>query len=103
TDATQFTIDCGAGGVLEKNPGLQSKKTGSGVAGERFQRKLSAVATFTESVSSIWKTNDFSDSLSNFTTGITTTVSGKIELKVEFIDSYKNRPPNPTVKKNDTA
>ena len=103
TDATQFTLDGGGGGVLEKNPGLSSKKSGSVTADERFQRKLSSVATFTESLSGISKTNDFSDSLSTFTTGVTTTVSGNIQLKVEFIDTYKNKPPNSTVKKNDTA
>jgi hypothetical protein len=36
-------------------------------------------------------------------TGITTIVSGKIQLKLEFVDSYKNKPPNSIVKKNDTA
>jgi putative salt-induced outer membrane protein len=103
TDATQFVIDGGAGGVLEKNPGSNARKTGALSAGERFERKLSNAATFTESLASIWKTNDFNDSLTNFAIGITTTVSGRIQLKVEFIDSYKNKPPNAAVKKNDTA
>jgi hypothetical protein len=57
----------------------------------------------TESLSSIWKTKDFDDSLTNFSAGITTSVVGKIQLKVEFIDSYKNKPPKVEVKKNDTA
>lgn len=103
TDATQFTVDGGPGAVLEKNPGIESHKSGSIVAGQRFQQKLSSTAVFTEFVSSIWKTNDFGDSLTNFTAGLTTTVSGKLQLKLEFIDSYKNKPPNPGVKKNDTA
>ncbi len=103
TDATLFILDGGGGGVLEKNPGINAGKSGSVTGDERFQRKLSSAATFTESLSAISKTNDFSDYLSNFTTGITTTVAGNVQLKVEFIDSYKNRPPNAGVKKNDTA
>jgi putative salt-induced outer membrane protein len=103
TDATQFILDGGGGGVLEKNPGLNSKKSGSVTGDERFQRKLSSVATFTEGLSAISKTNDFGDYLSTFTTGITTTISGNIQLKLEFVDSYKNKPPNVGVKKNDTA
>ena len=103
TDATQFIVNGGAGGVLEKNPGIQSKKSGAVTSGEQFQQKLSSTAAFTESLASIWKTNDFGDSLTNFSTGITTSVSGKIQLKLEFVDSYKNEPPNPKVKKNDTA
>jgi hypothetical protein len=30
-------------------------------------------------------------------------VAGKLELKFEFLDSYKNKPASVTVKKNDTA
>ena len=43
------------------------------------------------------------DSLTNFSVGLATTLVGNLQLKVEFIDSYKNRPANPTLKKNDTA
>ena len=103
TDATQFIVDGGAGGVLEKNPGIDAKKSGSVTTGERFQQKLSGTAAFTESLSTIWKTDDFSDSLTNFSTGLTTTVVGKLQLKLEFIDSFKNKPPRIGVKKNDTA
>jgi len=102
-DATQFIVDGGAGGVLEKNPGIASKKSGSLTAGQHFQQKLSSTATFTEALSSIWKTDDFGDSLTNFSLGATTTVVGKLQLKLEFIDSYKNKPASILVKKNDTA
>ena len=103
TDSTQIIVDGGAGGVLEKNPGIESSKSGSLTSGERFQQKLSSAATFTEGLSSIWKTKDFGDSLTNFSLGLTTTVTGNLQLKLEFIDSYKNKPPSITVKKNDTA
>src|SRR5215831_9143396 len=93
TDATQFILDGGGGGVLEKNPGLNSKKSGSVTGDERFQRKLSSVATYTESLSAISKTSDFGDYLGTFTTGITTTITGNIQLKLEFVDTYKIRPP----------
>ena len=103
SDSTQFQVDGGAGGVLERNPGIASKKTGSVTAGQRFTRKFSSTAAFTQSISSIWKTQDFSDSLTNFSAGLTTTVVGKLQLKLEFLDSYKNKPANPKLKKNDTA
>jgi putative salt-induced outer membrane protein len=103
TDRTQLTVDGGAGGVLEKNPGIPSSKSGSVTAGHHFQRKISSTAAVTEGLSSVWKTQDFGDSLSNFTAGLTTAVSGKLQLKLEFVDSYKNRPPTISIKKNDTA
>ena len=103
TDRTQLAVDGGAGGVLEKNPGIPSSKSGSLTAGHRFQRKISSTAALTEGLSSVWKTSDFGDSLTNFSAGLTTAVSGKLQLKLEFVDSYKNRPPTISIKKNDTA
>jgi putative salt-induced outer membrane protein YdiY len=103
TDSTQFTVDGGAGGVIEKNPGLRSSKSGSLSAGQRISHKLSSTATLAESLSTIWKTQDFADSLTNLSAGITTAVVGIIQLKVEFLDSYKNKPANALLKKNDTV
>jgi putative salt-induced outer membrane protein YdiY len=101
--STLLSIDGAAGGLLEKNPGRESSKTGSLTTGQRFQQKLSTSATFTESLSTIWKTSDFGDSLTNFSVGATTTLVGNLELKLEFIDSYKNKPAKASLKKNDTA
>src|SRR5262245_44284103 len=103
TDSTLLIVDGGGGFVLEKNPGIQSDGSGSLTSGERFKQKLSATTAFTEGLSTIWKTDEFSDSVTNFSTGLTTTVVGNIQLKLEFIDSYKNKPPKLGVKKNDTA
>lgn len=103
TDSIQFILDGGGGGVLEKDPGIASKKSGSVTAGQRFNYKLSDAATITQSLSSVWKTNDFADSLTNFSAAMTTTLVGNLQLKVEFLDNYKNKPANPTLKKNDTA
>jgi putative salt-induced outer membrane protein len=103
TDLTQFNIDGGTGAVIEKNPGKGASRTGNLSVGERFQRKLTTSATLTEKLTSVWKVNNFGDSLTNFSIGLTTTVTGKIQLKVEFADSYKNKPPSPSVKKNDTT
>jgi putative salt-induced outer membrane protein len=101
--STQFQLDGGAGGVLERNPGRASQRTGSLTSGQRFTHKFSDTAAISESLSSIWKTKDFADSLTNFSVGLTTTVVGNLQLKLEFIDSYKNKPANPSLKKNDTA
>ena len=103
TDSTKFAIDGGAGGILERNPGKAVSKSGSVTTGENLQQKLSSTATFTESVATLWKTNDFADSLTNFSAGLTTSILRKLDIKFEFIDSYKNKPPTVLVKKNDTA
>jgi putative salt-induced outer membrane protein YdiY len=102
-DQTTLSVSGGAGGFFEKNSDVPLKKSGSVNAGEEFSHKLSPTTTLTQSVSTLWKTNDFGDSLTNFRAGVTTTLYRNLELKVEFIDSYKTKPPNPTIKKNDTA
>ncbi len=103
TDTASFSISGGAGGVWEKNSGLSVKSSGSVSVGESLSRKLSSTATITQSVGTLWKTNDFGDSLTNFAIGLTSSLTSRLELKVEFLDSYKNKPPNAAIKKNDTA
>ena len=103
TDSTKFSIDGGAGGIMEKNPGKTSSKSGSLTTGESFQQRLSSTSVFTHSLATIWKTQDFGDSLTNFSAGLTTSALSKLDVKLEFIDSYKNKPATALVKKNDTA
>ena len=103
TDPTTLSISGGVGGLFEKNPGLDLKSSGSVSAGENFSHKLSTTATITQSVNTLWKMDAFDDSITTFNAAVTTTLYKKLELKVEFLDIYKTRPPNATIKKNDTA
>jgi putative salt-induced outer membrane protein len=103
SDRTLLTIDGGGGGFFEKNPGLETTRSGSVTAGQRLNYKLSSTATLTQSVNNAWKTKDFGDYLTNFSVGMTSTIVRRVDIKLEFIDSYKRKPPNPTVKRNDTA
>jgi putative salt-induced outer membrane protein len=102
SEETKLSVSGGAGGLWEKNS-TRLKKTGSVNAGQSFSHRLSSTATFTESIGSLWNTDDFEDSLTNFALGVTTSIIGNLELKFEFLDSYKNKPSNPAIKKNDTA
>ena len=103
TDQVVLAVSGGAGGFFEKNSGLAVNKSGNVNAGQDFSWKMSDTATLTESVATLWKTDDFGDSLTDFKVGVTTSLYKKLELKVEFLDSYKSKPPNATIKQNDTA
>lgn len=50
-----------------------------------------------------WKTSDFNDSLHVLDRGVAAAMSTKTQLKVELLDTYKNRPPLVTIQKNDVA
>jgi putative salt-induced outer membrane protein YdiY len=108
TDATLLIVDTGVGGVWESDIGKPHVETGAYNAGERFAWKVTPTATVTQSMASLWKMNDWVDSLHNFTAGVAVSITAHSELKVEFLDSFKNRPPSPAfplppLKKNDTS
>lgn len=103
TDQTKLDLDAGLGGVWEKNRGFALKKSGAITAGEKLQQKLSAAATFTQSVTALWKTTDTSDALYTFGAGVAVSMSTRTQLKFEVLDVYKNKPPTAAVKKNDVA
>jgi len=103
TMRTKLTVDAGAGGVWEKNPGLDVRSSGAVVAGEKLIQTLTATTTLTQSVTALWKTKDWDDSLYTFGVGIAATISMRTQLKVELLDTYKSLPPLPTIQPNDMA
>ena len=103
TMQTKLTVDAGAGGVWEKNPGLDVRSSGAVVAGEKLIQTLTATTTLTQSISALWKTKNWDDALYTFGVGVAATVSAHTQLKVEVLDTYKNLPPLPTIQKNDVA
>ncbi|MDO8681133.1 MAG: DUF481 domain-containing protein [Acidobacteriota bacterium] len=57
----------------------------------------------TERVAGLWKMNDFEDALYTFGIGLAASITSATQLKVELLDTLKNKPPSPAVKKNDVA
>ena len=102
-DITKLQISGGAGGSWEKNSGVERRSSGSVNAGEDFSHNLSSYATVTQKITSIANMDDFSDSFTGFSAGLATTVAKQFQVKMEFLDTYKTKPPNPLIKKNDTS
>jgi putative salt-induced outer membrane protein YdiY len=103
TERTTLTTDGGLGIVTEKNPGLDAKTSGAVSAAEKLTHKLNAVTTFTQSVTALWKMNDFGDALYAFGAGMTATIATRFQIKIEVLDTLKTRPPDATTQKNDIA
>jgi len=103
TPATQFTVDGAAGVVWEKNPGFDVHTSGALAAGEKLKQALTATTTLTEAVTGLWKTSDFDDVLYTFRVGLAAAMSTRTQLKVEVLDTFKNKPPTAAIKKNDVA
>jgi putative salt-induced outer membrane protein YdiY len=103
TPITTLNADIAGGIVVEKNPGLEKQTSAAIEAGEKAMHKLSDSATLTQSLTGLWKVDDFNDSLVTFQAGLATDITPRTQLKVDFLDTYKNKPPSVLVKKNDTA
>ena len=46
---------------------------------------------------------DFDDAFYTSQAGLVTAVAGHLDLKTEFLNTYKNRPTNPLLKKSDQS
>jgi len=100
---TTLAVDAGVGAVREKNPNLAATTSGAFTASEHLMHKLSDLATLTEQVAGLWKTSDVGDSLYTFGAALAASLTSKSQLRVELLDTYKGKPPNPAIKKNDVA
>ena len=103
TPETKVAVDGGIGGVWEKNSGVNVAASGALTLRETLAQALTATTSLTQSFSGLWKTTDFEDSLHVFSIGVSATMSMRTQLKVELLDTYKNKPPLATVQKNDVA
>jgi putative salt-induced outer membrane protein len=99
---TTLATDVGIGVVVEKNPGLDRRSSGAVTLGEKGTRKL-GTATVTQSFNALWIASEFADALYTFQVGLAADVLSRFQLKVDFLDTYKTRPPTLLIEKNDTA
>jgi putative salt-induced outer membrane protein YdiY len=103
TPTTLIAVDGGAGVKVEKNPGLDAETSGMFTSGDRIEWKVTPTATITQSFSALWNADDFGDALYTARVGLAASIATRFELKIEVLDAYSTRPPNPAVKKNDVA
>jgi putative salt-induced outer membrane protein YdiY len=103
TPETTLAFDVGLGGVWEKNPGADVAASAALTIGDKFLHKVSTVATITQSFGALWKTEDFDDALYVLNVALSSTVTAKTQLKVELVDTFKNKPPSADIEKNDIA
>jgi putative salt-induced outer membrane protein YdiY len=103
TEKTKLDVDGGLGAVWEKNPGFDLDVSGAVTAGEKLVQTLTTTTTLTQSFAALWKTKEFADALYTFGIGVAASMSTRTQLKFEILDTFKNRPPSPDIKKNDVA
>jgi putative salt-induced outer membrane protein len=99
----EFALNGGAGGVWEKDEGFDIRSSGTLNAGQSFTYRISETAKITQNLTGLWKTSEFTDALYHFDVALITSIVKRVDVKIEFMDDYKNLPPRAEIKKNDTA
>lgn len=102
-ERVKLALDAGVGGAFEKLTAREATSSGAAQAGQTLAWQISPSAAFTQSVTALWKLQDFGDAVYRIGAGVTTTVSKKLELKVGYTKDIKTRPPVPTLKKSDDS
>src|SRR5438105_10661325 len=103
TMRSQFAVDAGVGAIVEQDTGATARGSGAITFGEKLVHQLTDTTTLKEMANALLKTSDFNDGLYTFQIGIAAKISSRLQLSLDVIDSYKNKPFNPALKKNDVA
>jgi putative salt-induced outer membrane protein YdiY len=103
TDKTEWVTDGSLGFVVEKNTGFDAATSGAILAGEKFTHRFTETTRFLHGASGLWKMNDFDDAFYTFSAGLATSLASALELKTEFLNTYKARPTKATLKKSDQS
>ncbi len=101
--ATMIAVSVGGGGVWEKDYGFDTTSSGALTFDEKLTHKLTANATIGQNFLALWKTNDFDDVLYTFGANFAVAINKQAQLKVQLLDTYKNKPQDTTLKKNDLS
>jgi putative salt-induced outer membrane protein YdiY len=103
TMATKLDVDGSVGVVWEKNSGFDVDSSGAVAAGEKLVQTITSNTTLTQTFVGLWKMEDFEDALYTFGVSLAVAMSTHTQIKVEALDTFKNKPPLPTIQKNDVA
>jgi putative salt-induced outer membrane protein YdiY len=103
TATTKLDVDGSVGVVWEKNPGFEVDSSGALAAGEKLVQTLTPNTTLTQTFTGLWKMEDFEDALHTLGVSLAVAMSTHTQIKIEALDTYKNKPPLPTIQKNDVA
>jgi putative salt-induced outer membrane protein YdiY len=101
--ATLLALSAGFGFVSEKDYGFDLHTSGAVTFDEKLTHKLTATAMMGQTFSALWKTSDFGDALYGFGLNLAASLTSQAQLKVELLDTYKAKPPDPALKKNDVV
>ncbi len=103
TAPTKLAFDVGVGGVVEKDTDFVARGSATVTFDQKLIRQLSETTTLKETLTGLFKTDNFSDNLLTLQAGIAARVNSRLQLTVDLLDTFKNLPVFPEARQNDVA
>jgi hypothetical protein len=103
TERAKLATDASIGPSWEKNPDQDVRAKLALLFGEKASYALSKTAALTQGFAATLVADDWADSLYTFNAGVAASLTGRLQLKLEVVDTYKNKPPTIDIKKNDVS
>jgi putative salt-induced outer membrane protein YdiY len=100
---TTLNVDAGIGAFVEKDAGSLANGNGAVTVSEKLVHQLTDTTTLKEAATSFLKTNDFADGLYALQVGVAAKVNSRIQLSIDFLDTFKNHPVDGLTHKHDVA
>jgi hypothetical protein len=89
--------------VWEKNPSQAVRASGALTLAQKLTQTISTSTTLSQSVSGLWKTEDLADAHYQFSVALALGINSRVQLKIELLDTYSNRPTGNRTEKNDVS
>ena len=103
TKRTAFDVSAGVGGVVEKDTGQDPMGSGAVTLGQKLVHQLTDTTTLKEAAAGLIKMGDVGDGLYTFAVGAAAKVNSRLQLSVDLLDTFKNRPVDGLTHKHDLA
>ena len=98
-----LVADGSVGGAFEQLEGAANTSSLAFAVGQRLEWKASSTVKMFEKASGLWKADDAEDANYHFEVSLVAAAARRLELKLTFIDDFKNKPAAPGLRKNDTT
>ena len=89
--------------MWDKNPYNYIRSSFAVTLGQKLSHVVSSTTMLTQSVSGLWKTEDFADAYYQFGAALSIGINSRVQLKIEVLDTYSNKPTGNRVEKNDVS
>ncbi len=95
-------VSGGVGGAWEQDIASRFRRSGAVTADQKLTVRLTRTTSVGQSLYALWNVTDIGDELYVLRANVTAALAGRMQLKLEVVDSYKTKLP-PTSQNNDVA